>query len=346
MFPACSQDPLPVVPGRPDIVQGMDNMYQPTGPQDDWRPPGGDPQDNWRQPSGPQDNWRQPTGPQDNWRQPTGPQDNWRQPTGPQDNWPTQELGAGGGESRRPGGRRPMRWGAGIALVALLAGGGALAATELTSGPGPATAGSGQAAALNSVLSSASSPASGAASSPAPGTAAASGTTAVSGTTAASATTAAASSADSGALSSAVSAGGSTVAGRCGRAVIRLRAARHPRAAVIVGRFCRNRLVRLRALGGMHGQFTFRTKSGSRTIAFARGVLESATAGQVVVKSADGSTWTWYLVASTVVREQGKAVGRGVLGSGEQVFAGGPVVGGKNDARLIVIRPGNGSPAG
>jgi hypothetical protein len=314
MFPACSQDPLPVVPGRPGIVQGMDNMYQPPsgGPQDDWRPPGGD------------------------------PQDNWRQPTGPQDNWPTQELGAGGGESRRPGGRRPMRWGAGIALVALLAGGGALAATELTSGPGPATAGSGQAAALNSILSSASSPASGAASSPAPGTAAASGTTA------ASATTAAASSADSAALSSAipVSAGGSTVAGRCGRAVIRLRAARHPRAAVIVGRFCRNRLVRLRALGGMHGQFTFRTKSGSRTIAFARGVLESATAGQVVVKSADGSTWTWYLVASTVVREQGKVVGRSVLASGEQVFAGGPVVGGKNDARLIVIRPGNGSSAG
>jgi hypothetical protein len=267
-----------------------------------------------------------------------GPQDNWRQPSsGPQDNWPTQEFGAGGSRPRRPGGRRPMRWGAGIALVALLAGGGALAATELRS-PGPATAGSGQAAALNTILSSASSPAAGAASSSAPGTAAA----------ATAASSSAASSADSAALSSATpgSAGQPAVAGRCRRAVTRLRAASHPRAAAIVGRFCRNRLVRLRALGGMHGQFTFKARSGSRTIAFARGVLESATPGQVVVKSADGTTWTWDLVATTVVREKGNVVGHGVLASGEQVFAGGPVVSGENDARLIVIRPGSGSSSG
>ena len=236
-----------------------------------------------------------------------------------------------------------MRWGAGIALVALLAGAGALAATELRS-PGLATAGSGQVAALNTILSSASSPAAGAGSSSAPGTAAAATAAASSAT----ASSSAASSADSAALSptAPVPAGRSAVAGRCRRAVTRLRAANHPRAAALVGRFCRNRLVRLRALGGMHGQFTFKTKSGSRTIAFARGVLESVTAGQVVVKSADGTTWTWDLVASTVVREKGKAVGRSVLATGEQVFAGGPVVSGKNDARLIVIRPGNGPSSG
>jgi hypothetical protein len=291
----------------------MDNMYQ---------PPSGGPQDSWPQQTG---------GQQENWRQPTG---------GPQDSRPTQEFGPGGDQPRRPGRRRSTRWGAGIALAALLAGGGALAATELASSAAPATAGSGQAAALNTILSSASSPASGGALSSAPGTTAG---PAASSSTAASSS--AASSADAAALTSTTpaSAGWPAVAGRCRQAVIRLRATRHPRAALVVGRFCRNRLVRLRALGGLHGQFTFRTKSGPRTLAFARGVLESVTAGQAVVKCADGTTWTWDLVASTVVRDEGNVVGRSALTSGEQVFAGGPVVSGANDARLIVIRPGKAS---
>ena len=114
----------------------------------------------------------------------------------------------------------------------------------------------------------------------------------------------------------------------------------------MVARFCRNRLLRLRVLGGLHGQFTFRTKSGTRTLAFARGVLESVSAGQVIVKSADGTTWAWNLVSSTVVREQGKKVARTALADGEQVFAGGPVVSDASDARLIVIRPAAASGAG
>jgi hypothetical protein len=113
----------------------------------------------------------------------------------------------------------------------------------------------------------------------------------------------------------------------------------------VVGRFCLGRLVRLRALGGLHGQFTFKTRTGPRTIAFARGVVTSVSGTQVVVRSADNTTWTWDLVSTTVVRENGKRVAANALADGEQVFAGGPVVSGTNDARLIVIRPASGSSA-
>ncbi len=263
-----------------------------------------------------------------------------------QDNWPTQQLGPSGGPPHRPRSRRSLRWSAGIALAALLAGGGALAATELTSSPAPATSGSAeQAAALNTILSSAASPATGSAAAPASSAATGSGAvTATSSSTASSS----ASSADAAALSSSapVSAGHATVAGRCRRAVLRLRAAKHPRAARVVGRFCRNRLVRLRALGGMHGQFTFKTKSGTRTIAFARGVVESTSTGQLVVRSADSTTWAWNLVGNTVLRERGKVVARTALADGQQVFVGGPIVSGANDARLIVIRPAGSSTGG
>jgi hypothetical protein len=273
--------------------------------------------------------------------------DNMYQPPSgaPQDNWPTQRLGPAGGPPHRPRGSRSLRWSAGIALAALLAGGGALAATELTGSPAAASGSAEQAAALNTILSSASSPAAGAASAPASSPATAAGQVAASPAATVSPT---ASAADAAALSPSapVASGRAPVAGRCKRAVIRLRATKHPRAARVVARSCRNRLVRLRVLGGMHGQFTFKTKSGTRTLAFARGVLESASTGQVVVTSADGTSWTWNLVSNTVVREQGKKVDRAALADGEQVFVGGPVVGGANDARLIVIRRAAGSGAG
>ena len=274
--------------------------------------------------------------------------DNMYQPPsgGSQDNWPTQQFGPAGGPAPRSRGSRSLRWSAGIALAALLAGGGALAATELTSSPAPAPAGSAeQAAALSTILSSASSPATRAVAAPASSSATGSGAVTAASSPAGSSS---ASSADAAALSSSapVSAGHPTGTGRCRQAVAALRASRHPRAARVVGRFCRNRLVRLRVLGGMHGQFTFRTKSGTRTLAFARGVLESTSTGQLVVRSADSTTWTWNLVGDTVVRERGKVVARTALADGQQVFVGGPVVSGANDARLIVIRPASGSSGG
>jgi hypothetical protein len=277
--------------------------------------------------------------------------DNMYQPpaSGPQDNWPTEQFGPAGGQQPAPaGGRRALRWSAGIALAALLAGGGALAATTLTSSAAPAPAqNAGQAAALDTILSSASSPGSAApAGSASSATAASSGTSAGSGAAGGSAGTPAAS-ADAAALSpNAAPAVLRPAAVRCRRAARALRSVGRRHAARVVLRVCRvRRMVRLRALGGLHGQFTVRTRSGIATIGFARGVIESVTSSAVVIKSADNTTRTWDLVSTTVVRESGKKVGTSALKSGEQVFAGGQVVSGANDARLIVIRPA-GSSAG
>jgi hypothetical protein len=117
-------------------------------------------------------------------------------------------------------------------------------------------------------------------------------------------------------------------------------------AARVVRRACRvRRLVRLRALGGLHGQFTVKTKSGTKTIGFARGVIQAVTSRDIVIKSADNTLWTWDLVSTTVVRQSGQKVGASALQMGEQVFAGGQVASGANDARLIVVRPAKPSAA-
>jgi hypothetical protein len=98
------------------------------------------------------------------------------------------------------------------------------------------------------------------------------------------------------------------------------------------------RLARLRRLGGMYGQYTFQTASGPRTLAFERGTIVSVSGGDVLVRAADGVTWTWALTGTSVIRENGTKEPRDVLGQGQTVFAGGPVVSGTKDARLIVIR--------
>jgi hypothetical protein len=97
-------------------------------------------------------------------------------------------------------------------------------------------------------------------------------------------------------------------------------------------------LGRLRRLGGIDGEFTFHNKTGYHTLAFERGTIQSASGGNVVVKAADGTVWTWEIVTDTVVRQGGKKTTTSALSPGETVFAGGPVVSGARDARLIVIR--------
>ncbi len=97
-------------------------------------------------------------------------------------------------------------------------------------------------------------------------------------------------------------------------------------------------LGRLRLLGGVDGQFTFHSKTGFRTLAFERGTIQSVSGSDVVVKAADGTTWTWVIVSDTVVRKGGSKTTTSALSAGETVFAGGPVVSGTKDARLIVIR--------
>ncbi len=136
----------------------------------------------------------------------------------------------------------------------------------------------------------------------------------------------------------------------CRRAVATLRSARRTgrralirkaRAGVVA--HChglRRRLFRFVLLRGIDGQFSFRTKQGTiRTLAFERGVIQSVSSSAIVVRAADGTTWTWDLVSSTVVRQAGQKTTDSALTSGAPVWIGGPVNSGVKDARLIVVRP-------
>lgn len=108
----------------------------------------------------------------------------------------------------------------------------------------------------------------------------------------------------------------------------------------------RRALARLRALGGVDGEFTFHNRTGYHTLAFERGTIQSVSGSQVVVRAPDRTTWTWLIVSDTVVRQNGSKTTASTLATGQTVFAAGPVVGGAKDARLIVIRPGSNSGSG
>jgi hypothetical protein len=98
-------------------------------------------------------------------------------------------------------------------------------------------------------------------------------------------------------------------------------------------------LGRIRRLGGVEGTATFHNKKGFHTLSFERGTIESVTGSDVVIKSPDGTTWTWKIVSDTVVRKNGGKTAASALTAGEKAFAGGPVVSGARDARLIIVRP-------
>ncbi len=108
--------------------------------------------------------------------------------------------------------------------------------------------------------------------------------------------------------------------------------------ATTQARHVRDALARLRRLGGIDGQFTFETKTGTRTLAFERGTIQSVAGEDVVVRAKDGTTWNWTLVGDSVVREDGTKSTSSALSAGQLVFVAGPVVSGSHDARLIVIR--------
>ena len=105
-------------------------------------------------------------------------------------------------------------------------------------------------------------------------------------------------------------------------------------------------LARLRRLGGVDGEFTYHNKTGFHTLAFERGTIQSVSGSDVVVKASDGTTWAWTIVSDTVVRKSGSKTTASALAAGETVFAGGPVVNGARDARLIVIRAPKSGAAG
>jgi hypothetical protein len=186
--------------------------------------------------------------------------------------------------------------------------GGAIAAAQLTGSASPVLPGpTGQAAALNTMLNSASSPASAA-------EAASFGT-----------------------------ASPGTAPAACANRAAKLKAAGFPGLAQAALRRCGHPLRRARLLGGIHGQFTFETASGPRTLAYERGVIQLVSGNDVVVQAKDGTSWTWVLDSSTVIRQDRQRVTASALSVGEQVFAGGPVVSGDYDAMLVVIRPASSS---
>jgi hypothetical protein len=84
-------------------------------------------------------------------------------------------------------------------------------------------------------------------------------------------------------------------------------------------------LVRLRRLGGMYGQASFRGKDGTtRTYAYERGTVTSDS-GSLVVKAANGTSWTWQYESATAVRQGGQKVSRSDLSTGQHVLVAGPV---------------------
>jgi hypothetical protein len=231
------------------------------------------------------------------------------------------------------GHRKALRWTAGLLVAVLLAGGGAIAGMRLAGQSSPASgdAASGQPASaqrqgalLNETLSDAS----------APGALTAAGAPLTGGTGAAAAGTQAG-----------MAAKGSACAGarRAARAVHRAGLRRLGRRIGIGAAHCRRARRRIFAfflLRGVDGQFTLQTRKGTKTLAFERGVIQSVSAGKsITVKASDGTTWTWALVSTTVVRDRQGKVSESELTAGSPVWAGGPVVQGTKDARLIVVRP-------
>jgi hypothetical protein len=302
--------------------------------------------------------------------------DNFNRPAGgdPGDHQPTEQFWPGPGVP--PGGqgsgheypwqqqpglqahpasdrRKARRWTVGIALAALLAGGGviagiSLASTTLSAAPAASTGTSGSAA-VGSGGGGAAAQGGGAA--PASQAALLDATLNAAGSPDAAVTTSA-----PGATAPAAGTGATVTApavGRCAQLARTARAARrtgHPRlsgaarAATARCRFIRRRIVRFFLLRGVDGQFSFRAADGSvRTLAYVRGVIESVNNGtSIVVQAADGSSWAWQLVSTTVVRDGTGKISESSLAAGEQVWVGGPVVSGVKDARLIFVRPPSG----
>jgi hypothetical protein len=131
-----------------------------------------------------------------------------------------------------------------------------------------------------------------------------------------------------------------TAAARCDRLAAGVLGTGHPAAARRIKALCRYPLLRLAAIGGLHGSVTFKAKGGTRTLAFERGTVTSVTGSVLTVRAADGTTWAWAIVPATAVRQGGGKVARSTLADGDQILVAGPVVSGTRDARLIRIRSG------
>lgn len=138
-------------------------------------------------------------------------------------------------------------------------------------------------------------------------------------------------SASSGAAGAVAARSSGHAASRCERMAAALRNSGHPVAARRLDALCNSPLLRLALVGGEYGQVTFKGK----TLAFERGTVESVTGSQFVVRAQNGTSWTWYITASTAFREAGQATTKAALARGAQVLVGGPVVHAAHDARGV-----------
>jgi hypothetical protein len=252
-------------------------------------------------------------------------------PAGGAGSWPAAGQAPSFGDPLKRDRRKALNWTVGIVAAALLAGGGTIAGLSLAGHASPAAsqgpASGQQAALLNSALDNASSPGA---------LTTALGATALSGASAPGGTQGGAAASGAAATLCARARGVARDAGR----------ARLPRLArrIALGaarcRLARRRVFEFFLLRGVDGQFTIQTRQGLKTLAYERGVIQTVDAGKtVVVQAADGTTWTWNLVATTVVRDQQGKVPESDLAAGTPVWVGGPVVQNAKDARLIVLRP-------
>src|SRR5580692_110067 len=82
-------------------------------------------------------------------------------------------------------------------------------------------------------------------------------------------------------------------------------------------------LVRLRLLGGIHGEFTFETTDGARTLAFERGTVLAVDGSDVTVRATDGTTCTWVLTSASIVRENGSRTSASNVADNQLVFVAG-----------------------
>jgi len=223
--------------------------------------------------------------------------------------------------------RTALHWTAGLLVAALLAGGGVIAGMRLAghSSPaassgaapgqaGPATSIQQEGALLNQTLRDAS----------APGVLTAAGATLTGG---------------AGAAKGAVCARARRVSRAAHRAGLP-RLGRRIGAGAAHCRLVRRRVLAFFLLRGVDGQFTVQTRKGIKTLAFERGVIQSVSTGKsITVKASDGTSWTWDLASTTVVRDRQGKVRQSALTDRTPVWVGGPVVQGTKDARLIVVRP-------
>ena len=99
------------------------------------------------------------------------------------------------------------------------------------------------------------------------------------------------------------------------------------------------RLARLRrAVRGIHGQATVRTRNGFAQVSWQRGQLTGINGGTLTVRSLDGTTWQWATNGNTRVRKDGQKSSVDKLATGDYVVVAGPDgSGGTRTARVVVV---------